>query len=373
MSERIPDREVLRPLESLAYALGCPQGSAVIKREFTDFRVDEELAFEPTGEGEHVFLQVRKTDASTLDVAKRIGSLTSAAQADIGYSGMKDRRGETTQWFSVKLPEAEQGSLEALSDDKLQVLTTQRNARKLKIGSHARNRFRLRLRNCQGAPAEYERRLQAMSLQGVPNYFGAQRFGAQMSNLQQVSVLLRQVQSDAAAIKRGPRFRRGMLYSAARSYLFNQVLSARIECSNWAHYLEGDVMSLDGSGRLFGVSRAQPWDETLVHRLAALDIHPTGPLPGAISPKDKYVSTGKAADIERTTLKSEQWMVDGLKAFGLVAGRRPLRFAVRELQWHWEDSAEGADEEKDLCLEFFLPRGAYATSLLRELCHLREK
>ena len=373
MSERLADSETLRPLESLAYALGRPQASAVIKREFADFLVDEELAFVPTGEGEHVFLQVRKTDASTIDVARQLSAITNVAPADIGYSGMKDRRGETTQWFSVKLPETKQGALAALNDDRFQVLTVARNARKLRIGSHARNHFRLRLRGCQGEPCEYERRLEALSTQGVPNYFGAQRFGAQMSNLQQVSSLLRQVLDDPLSVKRGSRIRRGMLYSAARSYLFNQVLSARIERGDWAEYIDGDVMSLDGSGRLFCVSEAQPWDESLAQRLQAQDIHPTGPLPGAISVKDKYVSTGKAADIEKTVLESLRWMVDGLSAFGLEAGRRPLRFAVGNLQWRWEDGAEGSTEGKDLCLDFTLPRGAYATSLLRELCHLREK
>lgn len=373
MSERLADSETLHPLESLAYALGCPQASAVIKRDFADFRVDEELAFEPTGEGEHVFLQVRKTDASTIDVARRLGAITAVADADIGYSGMKDRRGETSQWFSVKLPEGKQDELAALNDDRFKVLAVARNARKLRIGSHARNHFRLRLRDCQGERRDYEQRLEALSAQGVPNYFGAQRFGAQMSNLQQVSALLRQVLEDPLAVKRGSRVRRGMLYSAARSYLFNQVLSTRIERGDWARYVDGDVMSLDGSGRLFCVDKAQPWDEILERRLQEQDVHPTGPLPGAISAKDKYVSTGEAADIEKTALESLRWMIEGLSAFGLEAGRRPLRFAVGNLTWRWESSVKGEGNGRDLCLEFTLPRGAYATSLLRELCHLREK
>lgn len=365
MSE--PGHTALKPLESLAYAQGAPCVSAVIKREFADFRVDEELAFQPSGDGDHVFLQVMKVDASTTEVAKHLGSLAGIGPADVGYSGMKDRRGETSQWFSLKLPREHEGRLENLADDRLRLLDSQRNERKLKIGSHARNRFRLRLRDCEGPLAEFERRLEGVRVGGVPNYFGAQRFGAQMSNLQQVAELMRQVLAGQADPRRLPRFRRGMLYSAARSYLFNQVLAMRIERGTWDRYVAGDVMSLDGSGRCFVPSE---WDEVLQQRLVDFDIHPTGPLPGKISPKDKYVSAAEAADIEEETLAESRWMVEGLQAFGLEAARRPLRFRAADLAWRWEQGATG--ELPDLCLEFTLPRGAYATSLLRELCLLRD-
>lgn len=370
--------DALKPLETLAYALGRPAGSAAIKREFVDFRVDEELAFEPTGEGEHVFLQIKKTDASTLEVARRLERLAGVAQADVGYSGMKDRRAETSQWFSVKLPQEHESRLDELRSNThigvgaegVEVLTSARNARKLKIGSHARNRFRLRLRDCQGPVEDFERRLQAIRRDGVPNYFGAQRFGAQLSNLRQVAELMRATAAGEKGARKTPRFKRSMLYSAARSYLFNQVLSARVGGQSWDQYRAGDVLSLAGSGRCFLLGEGEDWDETLEQRLRSLDIHPTGPLPGLISAKDKYVSLGEAADIERVAIKEYDWMLDGLKAFGLQAARRPLRFHASDLTWEWEGATS---ESPALCLEFFLPRGAYATSLLRELCQLRER
>ena len=381
MTERRLGNDLL-PLDSLAYALGKPDGNARIKQKFSDFRVDEELAFAPTGEGDHVFVQIRKTDASTIEVAKRLSQVACVRQADVSYSGMKDRRGETSQWFSVKLPSEKESRLSELEDDKLSILALQRNSRKLKIGSHARNRFHLKLRDCEGSKEEFERRLSALRDNGVPNYFGAQRFGPQLSNLQQVSVLMREVLVGTIAAERGPRFRRGMLYSAARSYLFNQVLSERVRAGNWQNYVSGDVLSLDGSGRFFTVGfedeDGATFADELQRRMDILDIHATGPLPGIISTKDKYVSLGKAADIEETVLKDLDWMVAGLAAFGLQAARRALRFVASELTWQWENegpesSASGAASTcGNLNLTFTLPRGAYATSLLRELCQLRE-
>ncbi len=363
----------LRPLASLAYALGKPDNGAVIKHEFVDFKVDEELAFEPTGSGEHVFVRVRKTDSSTIDVAKRLAEVTAAKLSDVGFSGMKDRRGETSQWFSVKLAQESEHRLADLEDDKICILSTARNSRKLKIGSHARNHFRLRLRNCEGEPADFERRLQSISTQGVPNYFGSQRFGAQMSNLKQVSTLMQSVLAGGSADARKlPRFKRGLLFSAARAYLFNQVLSERIRADSWARYLEGDVLSLDGSGRCFVLRPDEEWGGELQERLQCMDIHPTGPLPGLIGAKDKYVSIAQAADIEEVVLKEFDYLVQGLKAFGLHYARRPLRFAVTDMHWHWEPSCVESHTQNDLCLEFILPRGAYATSLLREICQLHE-
>ena len=160
------------------------------------------------------------------------------------------------------------------------------------------------------------------------------------------------------------------------------MLSERVRADRWQHYVPGDVLSLDGSGRCFTLvyeeERGAEWTDELQRRMDTLDIHATGPLPGTISAKDKYVSLGEAADIEKRVLKDLDWMVAGLAAFGLQASRRALRFAASELTWQWEsdESASGASGAAStlgsLNLTFTLPRGAYATSLLRELCQLRE-
>ncbi|MCI5106106.1 MAG: tRNA pseudouridine(13) synthase TruD [Pseudomonadales bacterium] len=355
-------KEVFAAMDSLAYAQGRPDLKATLKARFSDFQVDEDLGFEPSGAGDHVFVQLRKTDLSTTDTARHLARISGVSGRDVGYSGMKDRRGECSQWFSIKLPAGGENAFSDLQDERLQLLQLARNHRKLRIGSHRHNRFQLLLRDCEGDAAEFDRRLRALAAQGVPNYFGVQRFGRDLSNLEQVLKLFR---DSAGPGSSGNRHKRGMLYSAARAYLFNQVLSRRLEQGNWCQYQPGDVLNLDGSNRCFLVADGD-WDEKLQARLQEFDIHLTGPLPGLVGSKDKYISKGIAADIENAVLEKYPELLAGLRQHGLEAGRRPLRFRVHDLQWQWQ-------QDQHLLLQFTLSKGAYATSLLRELCQTDEQ
>ncbi len=355
-------------LAALAYAYGVPAVSATIKQQLNDFIVDEELGFNCTGNGEHLYLRVQKSDLSTPDVARRLQAVTDLPLVAIGYTGMKDRRGECSQWFSLPLEASAEYKIKGIEDANLAILETQRNSRKLKIGSHKRNHFQLRLRDCEGDPAQFDARLRQIQISGLPNYFGEQRFGRDLSNLAQVQALMEQVvgsaenSGPAATDLQHQHFKRGMLYSAARAYLFNQVLSSRIEAGNWNTYTPGDVLNLAGTDRCFAVA-AGAWDEQLQRRLQEFDVHLTGPLAGAVDPKDKYISHGKVADIEDAVLRQYAVLVQGLKRCGLNSARRPLRFVPIQLEWHWETATV-------LSLRFALSRGSYATSLLRELCNV---
>lgn len=381
MTEPLRAEQVFRTMDCLAYVGGRPAGSALIKQQFSDFRVDEDLGFEPSGSGEHLYLQLRKQDLSTTELARRLAESTGVGSRDVGYSGMKDRRGECSQWFSIRLAPEQEPALATLESDAVQILQTRRNHRKLRVGSHRSNHFHLLLRNCRGDRDEFEQQLQVIRERGVPNYFGPQRFGRQLSNLQQVRDLFAAGPegagkgrgqtgfSEKGEIKKGERQqdkrkKRGMLYSAARAYLFNEVLSARLAAGNWARYVPGDVLNLDGTNRNFAVAQGE-WDDILQRRLETFDIHLTGPLAGASNPQDKYLPGGVAADIEKAVLDEYPQLVTGLQEHGLQAARRALRFRVADLNWHWPASDQ-------LELRFVLPRGAYATSLLREVCKISE-
>ncbi|MFK7862677.1 MAG: tRNA pseudouridine(13) synthase TruD [Pseudohongiellaceae bacterium] len=352
-------------MDELVYLKGRPELRAVLKREFVDFRVDEELGFTLEGKGEHLWLQIRKTDLTTTDVAKRLAVACQIAPKFVGYSGMKDRRGECTQWFSVPLVPEQESRLAGAEDSSLQLLTVARNSKKLKIGTHKSNHFRIRLRDCEGDKECYEQRLKDIKLSGVPNYFGSQRFGRNMSNMAQVDQLMAQALAPNAdtAILRGQmgKVKRGMMFSAARAYVFNQLLSSRIEDGTWSKYCPGDVLNLDATSRFFALKAGEEWTTQLQNRLDTFDIHITGPLAGIKESKDRYASHGEAADMEEVVFKKFALLVDGLRQFNLIAARRSLRFMPINLQWCWR-------EPKDLELEFQLPRGAYATSLLREIC-----
>ena len=347
------------PLQDLDYAQARPSLRATLKQEITDFCVDEKLGFAFTGAGEHLCLRLKKTDLTTLAVAERIATLTGISMADIGYAGIKDRRAECTQWFSLQRAPAAEGRIDAIENTDLTILETQRNGRKIKIGSHKGNRFRIRLRQCVGVQSAFDHALEAIKQHGVPNYFGGQRFGRQMTNITQLLELI--AAAGAQTRPQGQRYKRSMLYSAGRAYLFNQLLSARLHCGNWNQYVTGDVLNLDGTSRYFLLQGFEDWDENLQRRLDSFDIHISGPLAGITDPKDKYLSSGEAADIEDAVLKQFPALVNGLCHFGLKAARRALRFTAGELEWSWLDAG-------DLELRFVLGRGSYATSLLREIC-----
>ena len=376
--DQIKSEESFLQLDSLAYATGKPELLARIKQHWDDFRVDEELGFAPTGAGEHLLLRIEKAGQSTTEVARRISSTLGISDTDIGYSGMKDRQARTRQWFSIRLDQAAEAELGRLQSDQLQILEQSRNQRKLQIGAHKANHFQLILREVMGvnasraespatnAEASLDRKLQTLAQQGVPNYFGSQRFGRDLSNLHQVRELLRAEASQAVATRNRYRHKRkrSMLYSAARAYLFNQLLSARITRGNWASYVDGDVLNLNHTKRCFLVEPGA-WGPELQQRLDELDIHITGLLPGRIDSKDRYVTRGQSADTEKAVCKEFAELVTGLEQQGLSAARRPLRFQVQQMQWQWLDSTT-------VSLAFTLPTGAYATSLLREVCLLRE-
>ena len=376
--DQIKSEESFLQLDSLVYATGKPELLARIKQHWDDFRVDEELGFAPTGVGEHLLLRIEKAGQSTTEVARQISRTLGISDSDIGYSGMKDRQARTRQWFSIRLDQAAEAELGRLQSDQLQILEQSRNQRKLQIGAHKANHFQLILREVMGvnasraespatnAEASLDRKLQTLAQQGVPNYFGSQRFGRDLSNLHQVRELLRAEASQAVATRNRYRHKRkrSMLYSAARAYLFNQLLSARITRGNWASYVDGDVLNLNHTKRCFLVEPGA-WGPELQQRLDELDIHITGLLPGRIDSKDRYVTRGQSADTEKAVCKEFAELVTGLVQQGLSAARRPLRFQVQQLQWQWLDSTT-------VSLAFTLPTGAYATSLLREVCLLRE-
>jgi tRNA pseudouridine13 synthase len=150
-----------------------------------DFFVEELPGFEPSGAGEHLLLTVEKRGMNTAFAAKRIAEWAGVAESAIGYAGIKDRHAVTRQAFSVWIPKKVAPAIDALQSDELQVLGHAWHSRKLPRGALAGNRFVLALRGIEGEREAIEQRLQAISMRGVPNYFGEQRFGRGGGNVQQ--------------------------------------------------------------------------------------------------------------------------------------------------------------------------------------------
>lgn len=316
-----------------------------------DFVVAEHLGYSADGEGEHAFLQVRKRGLNTADVARELARFAGVRQVDVGFAGLKDRHAVTTQYFSVHLPGRPDPDWRELNRDALQVVDVRRHRRKIRRGSLRGNRFVLVLRELAGGRQQAEDLLQMIARRGVPNYFGPQRFGRQASNLYRAAQLL------AGEGRRPKPEQLRMITSAARSYLFNRVLAARVGDTSWDRALQGEVMLLGDSGRQF---HAEPEDPQLEARTSACEIHPSGPLPGdagrCLQPD------GQAATIEQVALSDDlarQWC-DGLARRRVQSERRSLRLLAEDLNWEWLDDGS-------LRLTFGLTSGGFATTLVREL------
>jgi len=332
--------------DRLPFALGGPPLQGLLRVEARDFQVDEILGFEAGGEGEHCMLQIRKTQLHTEDEARRIARYAGIKPRDLGYCGLKDRNAVTTQWVSVGLAGKPEPDWSALDDENLQVLSATRHRRKLKRGIAQGNRFRIRITGSSGDREQAEERLTRMSIQGVPNYFGDQRFGRNYGNLDGAERLFR------GELKKLRPHIRGLYLSAARSQIFNEVLASRVSDGSWDQALVGDLMQLQGSRAWFA---AEIGDDDIHRRIREMDIHPTGPLWG----RGGLPSTGQAAKIEADVAgRFTEWCA-GLEKFGLKQERRALRLPVAELEWSWEVDA--------LVTSFQLPTGTFATSVLREL------
>ncbi|WP_280952809.1 tRNA pseudouridine(13) synthase TruD [Salinicola sp. CPA57] len=329
------------------YVAGMPTVAGDYRQRAEDFQVEEQFDFTPEGQGEHLWLWLEKRGSTTPDLARLLARAVDIPVRDVGFSGLKDRDAVTRQWFSLALPgrEPPPGWKAGLAERHVECLEAVRHPRKLKRGVHRANRFRLRIQGEAIASSATRERWDRLVADGVPNYFGPQRFGPAGRNLHRARQLL----------ARGWRKRQdpqGLLLSTARSYLFNAVLSARVADGSWCVPQPGDVLNLDGTASRFA---CETIDQQLLARAQAGDLHPTGPLWG----KGRLESLADVAGRETAIATGFAELADGLIQAGVRQDRRSLRLRLADASWEAADDA--------VWLSFSLPRGAFATSVLREL------
>lgn len=335
---------------SYHYANSEPTLSGVIRTQPSDFQVDEKFAFEATGEGEHALLHIKKEDTNTDWLSRQIAQLAGVRKVDVSYAGLKDRNAVTTQWFSVWLPGKPDPDWSLLNSENVQILKTIRHNRKLRRGSLRGNQFTLIVRDVEGDVSDLEQRINTIKQDGVPNYFGDQRFGIEGRNLEKAKIMF-------GGKREKDRFKRSIYLSAARSAMFNDLLSQRVAMNKWANALPGDVMLLDNSHSYF---LAEDIDEKIIQRLKEHDIHPSGPLWG----RGELLSKGEVTKIEKKLADKFPIFDVGLKNARLDQERRSLRLSVSNLKCDY------SPDNKNLQLSFFLPAGGYATAVLRELINV---
>jgi tRNA pseudouridine13 synthase len=335
--------------KSLQYLYTQPQSTGQLRSEMSDFKVFERLPFEPCGEGEHLFIHIRKTGANTLVVARELAKYFKVKEGLVSYAGLKDRFAVTEQWFGIHLPGKTVYDLSNLAIEGVEVLAVKRHNKKLRIGALSGNRFELVLRKVSNID-DVLRRWAAVSQFGVPNYFGEQRFGINGGNLDRALELFQ-------GKKVKDKKKRGLYLSAARSEIFNQIISQRIEKNQFESLSTGDVFMLSGTQSVF---LAEEIDKTLMQRFQEKDIDLTAALWGA----GELMSQGESQQLEQEIADEYSDFCQGLVKFGLKQERRRIRLSLTEGQI--------TSENDTLTLSFFLPSGCYATTILRELINYQD-
>ncbi|WP_051333712.1 tRNA pseudouridine(13) synthase TruD [Aliagarivorans marinus] len=336
-------------LPEFAYLYGKPKASASLKQQVEDFRVDELLPFEFSGDGEHMLLHIEKRDANTQWVAKQIARALEIAPRDVSYAGLKDRHGVTAQWFSAQLPGKANPELPEELAEGVKILATARHNKKLKRGALSGNNFTIRLRDVSDV-ADVEARLAKVAQSGVPNYFGNQRFGFNGGNIVQARAMF-----DGKRIR--DRDKRSMYLSAARSLVFNAIISERVSQDCFASPLPGEVFKFRSSNAIFSEPELS---DALLARFNDQEIELTALMAGS----GELASQSEVAAIEQAVIERHQDLVGGLAKAGLKMERRALALYPQNLTWQWQ--------EQDLVVSFFLPAGCFATSVLRELAICEE-
>ena len=329
-------------------AWGSPCGTAFLKASASDFQVNELLDIELSGQGEHLWVHVEKSHLNTEEAARRLAKAAKIPLKHVGYAGLKDRLAITRQWFSLYVPGREVDITSAASEQ-LVILSSQRHTRKLQRGAHRANQFKIRLTQLKADRSLLEVRLQCIQAQGVPNYFGLQRFGIEGTN-----VLQAQHYADMQELPQR-RNLRSRLLSTARSLIFNQILAARVADKSWNQAQKGDVLIFTGSRSHFLAEEQDLCDP----RLAAMDLHPSGALVGA----GELAGAGSVRELEEQVCLEHQTLCNWIVQADLRQERRMLRLPVTDLQWCYPD-------DDTLELQFALPVGCYATSVVRELVEL---
>ncbi|MDH2998400.1 tRNA pseudouridine(13) synthase TruD [Pasteurellaceae bacterium LFhippo2] len=337
-------------MNKLNYLFGQPQQVGRLKAEFKDFIVKEELGYEISGDGEFVAVKVRKTNANTLFVGEKLAQFAGISERNMSYAGLKDRHAITEQWFCLHLAGKETPDFSQFSLEGVEILDVTRHNRKIRVGSLAGNHFEILLRDVQES-ADIIERLNQLQAVGFPNYFTEQRFGRDGHNLTQAQRWAN------GEIKVKDRKKRSFYLSAARSEIFNLIVSDRIERQLTQQVLENDVMQLSGSNSWF-VAKAEELDE-LNNRLESRDILLTAALVGENS-LEQTVSSYEQHIVENQTL-----LLNLMKQERMNSARRPMFCKPQNFSWNFE--SEG------LRLHFYLDSGSYATALVRELIQLSEE
>lgn len=292
------------------YAFGGPCATAQYRAQPEHFQVDELSELQPSGYGDYLLLKIQKRDINTAAVASELAKYFTVKPFAVSYAGRKDKQAVTRQWFSIKTAESYDDCNQQIHD-KFSVIASCRHHEKIQIGALSGNRFTIHLTQFKGDRNQVESNLENISKQGIPNYFGPQRFGSKNQNLIRGQRML------AGELRVREKNQRSLYLSACRSFLFNEILAEHVKHNCWQNcigYIPGD-----------------------------------GDIPADCDTRD----------IIEAVLQRHESLVRGVSNSRVAWHKRPQSVPVTELDYCCENDL--------LVLSFSLPKGSFATSLLREV------
>jgi len=328
-----------------------------IKAAPEDFEVEEIPAYQPSGEGDYLYLWIEKRGMGAEYFRRQLAQRLGIPAGEIGTAGMKDRHAVTRQMVSV--PAAVEANLNQVEGDGIRLLRVSRHGNKLRPGHLHGNRFRILVREVvPEAGTLLEPLLARIRSEGLPNFYGPQRFGHDGETVLLGLGLLRGDERPTLPSGQRPNLRnpflRKLSLSAAQSALFNHYLARRLSEGLLRRVLPGDVMAKWPFGGMF--TAEDPEREQA--RCDAREIVPAGPMFGK---KMHPATRGVAAEREEQVLKDAELTRAAFQGFGkLLSGTR--RYCVIYI-----DDLDAQVESEGVRLSFTLPAGSYATVLLREL------
>jgi tRNA pseudouridine13 synthase len=319
-----------------------------IKVEPAHFVVQEIPLYEPSGEGQHVYVCITREGWTTRALQDELARIFNLRDVDVGCAGRKDKHARTTQTFSLNLPTLDEETVSREIQDHLpvEIEWVRRHGNKIKAGHLLGNRFRIVvLRPHRGALAKAEATVMALRAHGLPNFYGPQRFGREGDNAQRGREIL--------VTGRGPRKRwlRRLLLRSYQSALFNTWLVQRMERDWFERLLTGDVAKKLDTGGLFDVKDAQAEQA----RFERGEITYTGPIYGS----RMWWAAGEPGEMEHRVLERAGVTEAMLDRAHLNGSRRRARLLLQHL--------EVEPHPHGLLFAFCLPKGCYATTVLREV------
>lgn len=333
-------------LAPLAYLSGKPAATAKLKAKAEHFQVNEDLGFAFTGTGEHLMVRIRKTGENTSFVANELAKACGVKSKDVSWAGLKDRHAVTEQWLSVHLPKGETPDFSAFLAQypSIEIVATDRHNKKLRPGDLIGNEFVVTLSEVSDVE-DVLKRLESVAKSGVPNYFGSQRFGNQGNNLDEARRWGRE------NVRTRNQNKRSLYLSAARSWIFNTILSDRIEKGLFSQAVAGDIVESNGELVTVSTDSLSVVNDELSQGQSTLT--------AALAGDNALPTLEDALALEQPHLGAEPDLMALIRGNRMRHERRAISLMPQNLSWEVEGD--------NITLTFSLDAGCFATAIIREL------